>query len=245
MSTPYRVRPASGWQLPQRPWNGLTVLDAFCCQGGAAMGYWLAGYDVLGIDIADQPRYPFPFVQGDAVAFIAAHGHRFDLVHASPPCQAYTLCQKIQGRTHPRLIAPTREALDLCGRPWVLENVEDARPELRDPVTLCGAAFGLSTYRHRLLETGGGLTLPQPEHPRHTAPLVKMGRPPRDGAFYHAVGNFSGVPLVRADMQVPWMTRDGIRECIPPAYSHWAGQHAATHLAAGRPNHATPAGRVA
>ncbi|MDX2710176.1 SAM-dependent methyltransferase, partial [Streptomyces sp. PA03-6a] len=57
----------------------------------------------------------------------------------------------------------------------------------------------------------------------HTAPLVKMGRPLNAGDWYHAVGNFSNVPYVRADMGVHWMTRDGIRECIPPAYAAWVG----------------------
>ncbi|MDX2708037.1 SAM-dependent methyltransferase, partial [Streptomyces sp. PA03-6a] len=144
------------------------LLDAFCCQGGASTGYRLAGFDVTGIDIHPQPRYPFNFVQGDAVAFIREHGAEFDVIHASPPCQLYSLTHRIQRRDHPDLIAPTRKALETTGRPWVIENVEDARGELRDPVTLCGAAFGLHTYRHRLFETGGGLTLTPPPHPAHT-----------------------------------------------------------------------------
>jgi DNA (cytosine-5)-methyltransferase 1 len=226
-------RPAVAW-LPERPWNGLTVLDAFCCQGGAGMGYHLAGYRVLGVDKDDQPRYPFAFVRADAVDFISEHGHRFDFNHASPPCQLYSKAWKINQRDHPDLIGPAREALSAAGRPWVIENVEDARPELRGPITLCGAPFGFSTYRHRLLESGGGLVLEQPEHPVHTAPLVKMGRPPRPGAFYHAVGNFSGVQQVRDDMGVHWMSRDGIRECIPPAYARWTGERAAAHIAASR-----------
>ncbi|MYX36040.1 MULTISPECIES: DNA cytosine methyltransferase [unclassified Streptomyces] len=209
------------------------LLDAFCCQGGASTGYRLAGFDVTGIDIAPQPRYPFNFVQGDAVAFIREYGHAFDVIHASPPCQLYSLTHRIQRRDHPDLIAPTRQALESTGRPWVIENVEDARGELRDPVTLCGAAFGLHTYRHRLFETGGCLTLTPPPHPEHKAAMVKMGRPLNPGDWYHAVGNFSNVPYVRADMGVHWMTRDGIRECIPPAYTQWVGEAFHTALQAG------------
>ncbi|MEU6400092.1 SAM-dependent methyltransferase, partial [Streptomyces cinnamoneus] len=123
-----------------------------------------------------------------------------------------------------------RQALEATRRPWVIENVVEAAPELRDPVVMCAAVFGMRTYRHRLFETGGGFTLTPPAHQPHTAPLTKMGRPLREGDWYHAVGNFSNVPYVRADMDVPWMNRDGIRECIPPAYTQWIGRQALTHL---------------
>ncbi|MFD9692004.1 SAM-dependent methyltransferase [Kitasatospora sp. NPDC059088] len=198
------------------------------------MGYYLAGYNVLGIDLTDQPRYPFAFVQAEAVAFIAEYGHLFDLAHGSPPCQRYTRCQKIRRREHPDLIAPTRAALETTGRPWVIENVEEARAELRDPVMLCGAAFGLHTYRHRLFEPGG-LAIAPPPHPEHTAPNAKMGRPVGEGEFMHVVGNFSNVPLARSEavMGMPWATRDGLREAIPPAYTQLIGRQAAQHLGRG------------
>ncbi|MFJ5088734.1 SAM-dependent methyltransferase [Streptomyces sp. NPDC088674] len=210
---------------PREPWRRPRLLDAFCCQGGAAKGYADAGFDVIGIDLTPQPRYPYPFIQGDAVAFIREHGHKFDAVHASPPCQLDSACQRIQDRPHPDLIAPTRAALETTGRPWVLENVGGALPKLRRPVMLCGPMFGVRTYRHRYFETGGGLTLTQPAHLTHTAPQAKMGRPVPPGWYGQYVGNFSGVALAREVMGVPWMNRDGIRECIPPAYTHWTGTH--------------------
>ncbi|WP_438314503.1 SAM-dependent methyltransferase [Streptomyces sp. HUAS TT3] len=210
----------------------LRVLDVYCCQGGAGQGYADAGFDVTGVDITPQPRYPLAFHQGDAIDFIRAHGAGFDFIHASPPCQHYSRTQKIRHRTHPDLIAPTRAALEATGRPWVIENVEEARTELRNPVVLCAAAFGMRTYRHRLFETGGGFTLTPPPHPAHTAPLTKMGRPRRPGEFAHYVGNFSGVQDARDDMRVPWMNRDGIRECIPPAYTRWIGEQALVQLTA-------------
>ncbi|WKV82324.1 DNA cytosine methyltransferase [Streptomyces sp. SNU607] len=208
----------------------LRVLDLFCCQGGAAMGYHLAGLDVTGIDLAPQPRYPFRLIQADAIDYVREHGHEFDFIHASPPCQRYSRAQKIQHRDHPDLIAPTRAALEATGRPFVIENVEEAARKLRNPVTLCAAAFGMRTYRHRLFETGGGFTFTPPQHPAHWAPLTKMGRPRAAGHFAHYVGNFSGVAEARTDMHVPWMNRDGIRECIPPAYT----QHIAVALLASR-----------
>lgn len=217
--------------LPPRTPNGYRALITYCCQGGDSMGWYLAGFDVTGVDLNPQPRYPFPFIQCDAIEYIKAHGHEYDLIAGSPPCQFYTLCQRIQGREHPALIPPTREAMEATGRPFVIENVEEAAPELRDPVRLCGSQFGLHTYRHRLFEPGGGLTLTVPEHRPHTERTVKMGRPLVEGDWYHAVGNFSNVPYVKADMGVPWMSRDGIRECIPPAYTRFLGEQAAAHLA--------------
>ena len=201
--------------------NGLRVLDLFCCQGGAAMGYHLAGFDVTGVDLAPQPRYPFAFVQGDALAYLAARGTEYDLVHASPPCQRYTNAQRIQHREHPDLVAPLRDLLEATGRPYVIENVPGA--PLLDAVELCGSMFGLRTYRHRLFEAS--FPLGRSHHPRHLAPNAKMGRPVRDGEFMHIVGNFSNVPLARQVMGMPWATRDGLREAVPPAYTaHIAAQ---------------------
>lgn len=212
-----------------RPTVQPRVLDLFCCAGGATRGYQLAGFHVTGVDIAPQPRYcGNAFVQADAVEYAAAHAHRFDFVHASPPCQRYTLCQRIQDRDHPDLIDPVRQILCRSGVPYVIENVMGA--PLENPVVLCGAMFGLRTYRHRGFEASFPLTAPP--HPEHTAPNAKMGRPVRDGEFMHIVGNFSNAPLARQILGTPWMTRNEMREAIPPAYSHHIGQAAARHFAA-------------
>ncbi|TCR24205.1 DNA cytosine methyltransferase [Streptomyces sp. BK205] len=210
------------------------LLDLYCCQGGAAKGYADAGFDVTGVDINPQPRYPFRFVQGDAIAFVLAHGAEFEFIHASPPCQHDSECQRIQGNAHPDLIAPTRTALAASGRPWVMENVRGAVAKLHAPVMLCGRMFRLANYRHRYFETGGGFTLRQPDHPAHLVPQAKMGRPVPPGHYGQFVGNFSGVDLARRVLGVPWMNRDGIRECIPPAYTQLIGRTALDQLAAAR-----------
>ncbi|MFE1026804.1 SAM-dependent methyltransferase [Streptomyces sp. NPDC058818] len=206
------------------------LLDLFCCQGGAAKGYADAGFDVTGVDLSPQPRYPFRFVQADAIAFVREHGAAFDFIHGSPPCQHDSECQRLQGNDHPDLIAPTRAALEATGRPWVMENVRGAVPKLRAPVMLCGQMFRLANYRHRFFETGGGFTLAQPGHPVHLVPQAKMGRPVPPGHYGQFVGNFSGVPLAREVLGVPWMNRDGIRECIPPAYAEHIGRAALAAL---------------
>jgi DNA (cytosine-5)-methyltransferase 1 len=222
MTQPTDIRHRTG-QLPR-------LLDLFCCQGGAGMGYHLAGFDVVGVDIASQPRYPFTFIQADAVTFVLEHGSEFDFIHASPPCQHDSDCQRIQDNTHPDLIAPTRTALETTGRPWTMENVRGAVPKLHDPVMLCGQMFHLANYRHRYFETGG-FHLDQPDHPAHIVPQAKMGRPVPPGHYGQFVGNFSGVDLARRVLGVPWMNRDGIRECIPPAYTHHIGRTALAFLA--------------
>ncbi|MCX5014788.1 SAM-dependent methyltransferase [Streptomyces sp. NBC_00555] len=206
------------------------LLDAFCCQGGAGAGYHRAGFQVIGVDKDPQPRYPLGFHHGDAIDFIRMFGSGFDFIHASPPCQHDSECQRIQGNAHPDLIAPTRAALEATGRPWVMENVRGAARKLHRPVMLCGAMFGLETYRHRFFETGGGFTLTAPEHPAHLVPQAKMGRPIPDGWYGQFVGNFSGVGLARRVMDVPWMNRDGIREAIPPAYTRHIGRQALAQL---------------
>ncbi|OBJ40302.1 hypothetical protein A5630_25460 [Mycolicibacterium mucogenicum] len=196
------------------------LLDLFCCAGGAGMGYCRAGFDVVGVDIDPQPNYPFEFHQGDALKFLLEHHREFDALHGSPPCQAFTNAQRIQGNDHPDYVTPTRAAFELIGKPWVIENVPGA--PLIDPVELCGCMFpGLKTYRPRLFETSFPVT--QPKHREHVAKTAKMGRPPKDGEFMHVVGNFSGVDKGREAMGIDWMTRDELREAIPPVYSEFIG----------------------
>ncbi|WPO87874.1 hypothetical protein SCB71_06425 [Herbiconiux sp. KACC 21604] len=150
------------------------IVDFYCCEGGASAGYAAAGFSVVGVDRDPQPRYPFPFLQMDALEAmdrllagewltfhtkngmpLFAHISLMAAWVGSPPCQARTKAQKIQGREHPLLIAPTRERFIRSGLPYVIENVVpdgfDPDP-LMDPVLLCGEMFEIETYRHRLFE---------------------------------------------------------------------------------------------
>lgn len=220
----------------------LVALDLYCCQGGATAGLQREGFYVIGVDKDPQPNYcGDEFIQADVIEFLKEFiaspvlgVPRPALVHASPPCQGGTNAQKIQKREHPRLIGPTRELLIELGVPYVIENVVPG-PELahldplKDPVLLCGTMFGLHTYRHRLFEAS--FPLIAPPHPEHVRQQVKMGRPIQPGDFYQAVGNFSGVDIARKDMGVHWMNRDGIRECIPPAYAAHVAREFFRHAA--------------
>lgn len=202
------------------------LLDLFCCQGGAGEGYRRAGFDVTGVDIERQPRNPHRFIQADALDYLTEHGSKFDVVHASPPCQAFTKAQRLQGNQHTDLIGPVRHMLIGWGGPYVIENVEGA--PLRDPQMLCGTMFGLRVYRHRLFETNWHYT--PPLHSQHFIRQVKMGRAARDDEMLQPVGNFSGVDEARVAMGMPWASRDGLREAIPPVYTEHIGEQLLQHL---------------
>lgn len=211
------------------------VLDLFCCAGGAGFGYHRVGFQVTGVDIQPQPNYPFPFVQADALEYLADHGGEFDFIHASPPCQAYSPLNAYNHKTYPDLISPARPLLQATGRPYVIENVEAARDELQDPVMLCGPMFGLRMYRHRLFEAGGGLTLPQPDHPEHAALCVRNGYLPTQERPFMSIhgGKHSRAWLEAAKevMGVPWVqTIREVCEAIPPAYTEYIGQAAMVQI---------------
>lgn len=199
------------------------LLDLFCCQGGAARGYQLAGFHVTGVDIEPQPRYiGDAFVQGDALEYVAAHGHEFDAIHASPPCQRYSVQTPMAYRgNHPDLIAPTRELLRASGKPYVIENVENARALLINPLKLCGSMFGLPVWRHRYFEIYPDTLLLTPACNHSNEPVLITGttrrKPERGGRFDYTAQQ------CRDAAGCDWMTRKGLDEAIPPAFTEFIG----------------------
>jgi DNA (cytosine-5)-methyltransferase 1 len=209
------------------------LLDLFCCAGGAAMGYHRAGFEVVGVDVAPQPNYPFKFVQADAVTFPL---DGFDLVHASPPCQRKSRmsnCRPGLAETYPDLIDPVRDHLKAWGGPWVMENVEGAGlPGQVDlfgalGVMLCGSMFGLRLYRHRYFETS--LPVVPPHHPRHLVPASGAGHW-KPGTIISVEGHCYPIDVAREAMGIGWMTRDELGEAIPPAYTEYIGRPLLDHI---------------
>jgi DNA (cytosine-5)-methyltransferase 1 len=131
----------------------MRLLDLFCGAGGAGMGYHRAGFEVVGVDIKPQPRYPFEFHRADALEYLNQHWREFDIIHASPPCQFYSRATKMNGtkHNHPDLLQPTIDALDATGKPYIVENVPGA--PMKNYLMLCGTMFGLRVFRHRLFVT--------------------------------------------------------------------------------------------
>lgn len=211
------------------------ILDLYCCAGGAGMGYYQAGFEVVGVDINPQPNYPFPFWQDDALTVLRQLRERdvnVTAIHASPPCQSYLNLGKVNrklGRTyeHPDLIAETRELLEATGLPWVIENVQDARTSLRDPVRICGTGLGLPLRRHRLFESNMPITGIPCDHKRFTEPKYWTGWRPngekRLSTVVQVYGNAGGTEHWPEAMGISWMTNREMCEAIPPAYTRHIG----------------------
>ena len=210
----------------------MRLLDLFCGAGGAAMGYHRAGFDVVGVDIAPQPNYPFEFHRADAMTYPL---ESFDAVHASPPCQSYSrMSQSRAGLadTYPRLVGPVRERLAEYGAPYVIENVRGS--DVRPDVVLCGAMFGLALYRHRLFESN--VALWQYAHLRHRVRASRAGHY-EPGTIISVAGNCAPVKMAREAMGIDWTTRRELAEAIPPAYTEFLGEQLADAVtrAAARP----------
>jgi DNA (cytosine-5)-methyltransferase 1 len=226
------------------------LLDLFCGEGGAGVGYARAGFRVTGVDKAPARlrRYPFDGIAEDAIEYLLNYGERFDAIHASPTCTGYSRgTAAIPDRLdkYDRLIAATREALEIVGKPYVIENVADARRELIEPIVLCGRMFDLTATdddgthlvldRHRLFESN--VFLWQPEHPQHDGSQVagSYGGARRDKDEARNVRKGGYVPS--ADVQrellgTPWMTEKGCQLSIPPAYTELIGAQLLTYLGA-------------
>lgn len=212
----------------------MRLLDLFCGAGGCAVGYSRAGFtDIVGVDNRPQPRYPFAFVQADALEYLAEHGREFDAIHASPPCQAYSDLAAFAGKDHPMLIEPVRELLMKSGKPYVIENVEGA--PLETPLILCGSTFGLGAWcndgkyhqlrRHRLFECSFFFLV----HPcRHVGkPVGVYGNGGGNKARVEAglVNGMTGTASERkAAMGIDWMSRAELSQAIPPAYTEFIGR---------------------
>lgn len=202
------------------------LLDLFCGAGGAAMGYYRAGFDVTGVDIEPQPHYPFELIVSDAYAYTYFFGHEYDAIHASPPCQGYSTITATANTKHnwSRDIPKIRSLLQAIGKPYVIENVPGAANELEMPLMLCGTMFDLLIERHRYFETSFGLWA-SPRSCRHWRKVVKHGRrPDRDKHFAAVTGHFSDVEFAQQAMGIDWMGQEDLREAIPPAYTEYIGR---------------------
>ena len=227
----------------------LRILDLFCGAGFAGMGYAVAGWEVVGVDIEPQPRYPFPFIQHDALTLDPRFLAHFDAIHASPPCLRDTVMKHAKGAkgdAHPDLVPVTAAMLRAQPLPYVLENVESPsiRATFRDPIRLCGSGFdlgaaGFQLQRHRLFEVNFPLTFEAPGC-NHQGPTIGIygghvrnraakngGRGTRDFVGYdkprlakEAFGLEPDAPFTMAE----------ISQGIPPAYTMFFARNLALHI---------------
>jgi DNA (cytosine-5)-methyltransferase 1 len=211
------------------------LLDLFCGAGGAARGYQLAGFEVVGVDLQMTLDYcGETFICGDALEWLRRIGGGFDAIHASPPCQASTALTKgtNKGREYPQLIPATRALLDEIGRPYVIENVQGS--DLRRDLTLCGEMFGLGVLRHRYFELGGW-SMPEPAHKPHRG-RVRGWRHGTyyDGPYLAVYGDGGGKGSVeewQQAMGIDWTDdRKAIAEAIPPQFTLCIGEQLMRHV---------------
>lgn len=200
----------------------LRMLDLFCKAGGCTRGYQQAGFYVVGVDIDPQPNYcGDEFIQADALGLDMDFIRTFDAVHASPPCQRYSMMQRIHKNPdkHPDLVEPTRSLVMDTGLPYVIENVYGA--PLKTHAMLCGTMFGLKIAKHRYFETNFPLPylMPSCNH---------------KGIYdcYHGGEQARGERVkLTSIMGIDWfMTREELRNAIPPAYTKFIGEHLITKI---------------
>jgi DNA (cytosine-5)-methyltransferase 1 len=223
------------------------LLDLFCGAGGAAMGYSRAGFEVVGVDIAPQPHYPFEFYQGDALAALDPDDDfyfdvdQFDAIHASPPCQAYTEAnnrwrgQDGHADSHPYLIEPVRTLLRSSGLPYVIENVQGAKSAMEVSIVLHGGMFGLHVIRRRLFESNLALLQPLMAEPtdfvavygdapdgRRVSPRKYLLEDGVERVFFRKAAK--GLKEAQDAMGMDWADWHGTKEAIPPAYTEFIGR---------------------
>ena len=192
------------------------------------MGYHCAGFEVVGVDNKPQPNYPFEFHQADAMEYPL---EGFDVIHASPPCQRFSVMKALpQNIDHPDLLPAIRARLQASGAAYVIENVPGA--PLETGAVLCGSMFGLRSHRgylrrHRLFESNVLILTPSCMHEGLAI-----------GVYGHGSAGFFGRRMRTANrdearilMGTPTMTRDGMSQAIPPAYTEYIGKRLMEYLA--------------
>ena len=217
----------------------IRMVDLCCKAGGCSVGYMQAAQElgitleIVGVDIQHQPNYPFPFIKADAVRFIKACRNSFDFIHASPPCQAYsiqTISLRKKGQEYIDILKKLRTEMQRTKKPYVIENVPGA--PMRADLVFRGDMFGLKVLRKRLFEIEDLFVL-QPGLP------TKKGSE-RKGDFVTVTGNghlktrAKNISKVEGNtiielwsnaMGIDWMTKKELSQAIPPAYTKYIGLH--------------------
>ena len=204
----------------------MKLLDLFCGAGGASAGYAAAGFEVHGVDRKHGKRYPFTYVRADVLDVLRDENYldQFDVIHASPPCQTYSITQHLrnaQGKTTSKLdlIPQTRAALVASGKPYIIENVPGS--PLIDPIQLCGSSFALKVRRHRLFESNMDLIGSVCDHKSQGRPIGVYGslndEIPKGGK------TAATIQEARNAMGISWAIWTELVEAIPPAYTKYLG----------------------
>lgn len=214
------------------------LLDLFCCSGGGARGYARAGFDVVGVDWAVQDRYPYEMVVDDAldVCRQLLRGHKvagrfltdFDVIHSSPPCQQFSQLSIARGDgtqdKYPNLLPETKELMQAMGRPYIIENVEQA-PMDESAVTLCGTQFG-SFYRwHRKFDCSFPVGTLKCDHNRATTYASPFTMPNYNRIKADFGDSINPEARFHKWRGIYWTNSNKEkREALPPVYTEYIGK---------------------
>ena len=205
----------------------MKLLDLFCGAGGASKGYAMAGFEVHGVDLKHGKRYPYTYLRADALDVLRDDEfiQQFDVIHASPPCQTFSITQHLrnaQGNTTSRLdlLEPVRNLLLASGKPYVIENVKGA--PLIHPAQVCGSSFNLKVRRHRLFESNMAVKGTVCKHKEQGKPVGIYGSM-RDEI---PQGGHTAKTMEQANesMGIDWMIWKELVEAIPPLYTEYIGK---------------------
>ncbi len=128
------------------------------------------------------------------------------------------------------------------GRPWIIENVEDAYFDLPGSIILCGQMFQLPIFRHRRFEAS--FLLLQPTHEKHHTVIVPgraslgkrrhgMGSTWGQINKWNGVGGHqTGIELHKANMGIDWMNGQELGQAIPPEMAEFIGKQLMAYLEA-------------
>lgn len=195
------------------------LLDLYCGAGGAGMGYHRAGFEVVGVDIKEQPDYPFEFHQADALDFPL---DGFDVIHGSPPCHDHSALSAVDDGSGWLLAATVGRMLE-SGKAWVCENVVGPNVGMAGWwFVLSGSMFGMRIRRHRRFGSSH-LLMPSPCNHGRERPYTITGH---GGGSRHSLKPPAHEFWRYLDM--PWMEGRpsyGVAQAVPPAYTEWIGGH--------------------
>lgn len=218
----------------------IKLLDLFCKAGGCSVGYYRAGcsmgheIEIVGVDIEDQPNYPYTFVKSDAIDYLDQHGRDYTHIHASPPCQQFSRGSapaRKKGKVYDvSLITKIRGWMEDRGMPGVIENVVSA--PVRPDLLLNGTMFGLKVIRHRKFELVNWFCMSPGSGQIKRRAVV-------DGDYISVFGNGAMKSKSGVEFKIPgstvkekwmnamaidWMSMRELREAIPPAYTEYIGK---------------------
>lgn len=217
----------------------IKLLDLCCKAGGCSMGYYQAAQDlgidieITGIDIEPQPNYPFNFIKDDAVEYLKHNWEKYSHLHASPPCQEYSVSTspfKIKGKRYRDNLMEIRIEMSKTQLPGVVENVMPA--PIPGDIVLRGDMFGLKVLRQRKFECINWFALCPMLPPKlgsvkngdYAQVLGKGQLKVTNGQRFKVEGN-NVLEVWRNAMQIDWMNKNELAEAIPPAYTRYIGNY--------------------